>query len=205
MQPQQRGEQRPRQRACEAREPQVEVGTHLDRQPCKEHTGWKPLQRVHRRVLHARVVGALFVGRIDEHAAAPFGRRQQGAQAGEAVAGFDARPRRALERLAQLPGLVALRLEVHRTVGGTQNVLRQYRRSGIPQARAVRPGRDQFTVAGERGVPRRRSEQARRARLPFRRMRTVAGMQLVHAMAGMRVDEQQALVLARQRDQDFEQ
>ena len=49
------------------------------------------------------------------------------------------------------------------------------------------------------------AEQARRAGLPLGRMRAVAGMQLVLAAPGVGVDEQQPLVLAGERAQDFEQ
>ena len=60
-------------------------------------------------------------------------------------------------------------------------------------------------ITHERRVTRRGREQARDARLPLGRMFAVAGMQVVVAAARVRVDEQQALVLARQRAQDFEQ
>ena len=48
-------------------------------------------------------------------------------------------------------------------------------------------------------------QQLRGARLPLGRMLAIARMQVVVAAARVRVDEQQALVLARERAQDFEQ
>ena len=54
-------------------------------------------------------------------------------------------------------------------------------------------------------MPRRGRQQPGDARLPLGRMFRITGMQVVFAAAGMGVDEQQALVLARQRIQDFEQ
>ena len=64
---------------------------------------------------------------------------------------------------------------------------------------------DQLAIACQRRMARWGGEQARGACLPFGRMLGVAGMQVILAAAGMGVDEQQALVLARQRTQDFQQ
>ena len=68
----------------------------------------------------ARQILAFLIRRIDEHAAAPLGRRQQRAQAGEAVGAFDARAVASFQRLAQVPGLFALGFEKHRAIHGPQ-------------------------------------------------------------------------------------
>ena len=127
------------------------------------------------------------------------------AQAGEAVAAFHARARPATS-LAQVPGLFALRLEKHRAIDGAQRAEREQRRPRVVQAAAVRRRgqqvRDSATSASCRGVARRAVARRPPAIRPGAR---VAGMQLVLAAARVRVDEQQALVLARERAQHFEQ
>ena len=50
-----------------------------------------------------------------------------------------------------------------------------------------------------------RAQQASGTRLPFFRMRNIPGMQVVFSAPGMGIDEQEPLVLACERAQDFEQ
>ena len=64
---------------------------------------------------------------------------------------------------------------------------------------------DDFAITNERRMPRLGRQQPRGAGLPFSRMLAVAGMQVVIPAARVCVDEQQALVLAHERMQDFEQ
>ena len=60
-------------------------------------------------------------------------------------------------------------------------------------------GGDQVPIAHERLMARRGRQQLRDAGLPFGRMLRIAGMQVVVAAARVGVDEQEALVLARER------
>src|SRR5262245_8882585 len=68
----------------------------------------------------------------------------------------------------------------------------------------MRARRHPLAVTRQRRVPWRGGEQPRRPRLPFGRVLCITGMQFIAAAARMRVDEQQALVLAGERVQDFE-
>jgi len=63
----------------------------------------------------------------------------------------------------------------------------------------------EFAIAGERFVPRNGCQQFRNARLPFGRVLRVARMKVVVTSSRVRVHEQQAFVLARERMQHFEQ
>ena len=58
---------------------------------------------------------------------------------------------------------------------------------------------DDVAITSERRVPRGGGEQFRDARLPFRRVLGIAGMQVVIAATRVCIDEQESLVLARER------
>ncbi len=117
---------------------------------------------------HAREVLAFLVRRIDEHAAAPLRRRQQRAQPRETVGALDAGAGAWRQRLAQVPGFVALRLEEHGAVHGAQRAQRRAAVSpdsrGCRRARRRRPGRD--NASAPRGAAWRRAASRRRPAIP---------------------------------------
>src|SRR4051812_34061804 len=66
-------------------------------------------------------------------------------------------------------------------------------------------GGHDVAISLQRLVARRRGEQFRDAGLPFGWMLRVAGMEVVFSAAGVRIDEQEALVLARHRREHIQQ